>query len=124
MGGFSAAERQQVWLHHCGPIFSSKCSIKWCTNVISVFQFHCGHDIPESKGGSKNMKNIFPICSSCNLSMGTTSIRAWNRRYAPSFECKPVVNVHALVSCIIVALIFCGAMYGLESPPVLLPCAT
>jgi len=78
---FTTAERQQVWLQYVGAIFSKKCSTPWCKNVMTVFDFHVGHNIPESKGGSHAMTNLRPVCKACNLSMGALhSIDSWNRR--------------------------------------------
>ena len=45
------AIREQTWIKTFGETFSHKCYIKWCTNEINVFDFHVGHDKPESKGG-------------------------------------------------------------------------
>jgi 5-methylcytosine-specific restriction endonuclease McrA len=73
------ALRQQVWLNHMGKKFESKCIILWCSNKITVFNFHVGHNIPESKGGTLNINNLFPICSNCNLSMSNNyTIDEWN----------------------------------------------
>ena len=74
------AIRQQVWLKYNGKIFENKCYITWCQNTISVFNFHVGHNIPESKGGGIEIENLLPICPNCNLSMGSMySIDEWNR---------------------------------------------
>ena len=73
------ALREQVWLKICGKKFESKCTIRWCENIISVFDFHAGHNIPESKGGPTTLENLKPICSRCNLSMGNDySIDEWD----------------------------------------------
>lgn len=73
------AIRQQVWLKYIGKKFEDKCTIKWCQNIISVFNFHAGHNIPESKGGSINIENLRPICCNCNLSMTDNyTIDEWN----------------------------------------------
>ena len=73
------AVRQQVWLMIIGKKFESKCSIIWCKNIINVFNFHAGHNIPNSKGGPMNMENLRPICCNCNLSMSDKySISEWN----------------------------------------------
>jgi hypothetical protein len=45
------ALREQVWINKMGRVFDGKCVINWCSNMISVFDFQCGHNIPESKGG-------------------------------------------------------------------------
>ena len=54
--------------------------MRWCKNKIDVFNFHVGHNIPESKGGATVLENLRPICPSCNLSMGNNySIDEWNK---------------------------------------------
>ena len=74
------AIRQQVWIKYNGKIFENKCYITWCQNPISVFNFHVGHNIPESKGGGIEIENLRPICPNCNLSMSHLySIDEWNR---------------------------------------------
>ena len=76
------AVREQVWIKHNGKVFNKKCYIKWCNNEINVFNFQVGHDIPRSKGGSNELKNLKPICSSCNLSMSNIyTIKEWNELY-------------------------------------------
>lgn len=73
------ALRQQVWIAYCGRVFSHKCTIRWCENVINVFDFECGHDIPESKGGTLDINNLNPICGNCNRSMADKySIKEWS----------------------------------------------
>lgn len=67
---FSAAERQRIWLTYIGKSFEAKCLIPWCLNRITVFDFHVGHNIPETFGGSYSLDNVRPICKNCNLSMG------------------------------------------------------
>ena len=72
------AIRQQVWLTYAGPVFQTKCLVPWCKNLMSVFDYHVGHNIPESKGGLTEISNLRPICSRCNLSMGKTyTITEW-----------------------------------------------
>lgn len=72
------ALREQVWIKYFGECFSSKCYVNWCSNVISVFNFECGHNIPESKNGKTTIDNLRPICSRCNKSMGNQyTINEW-----------------------------------------------
>jgi len=74
------ALRNQVWITHFGRTFEHKCYVRWCKNKIDVFNFHVGHNIPESKGGPTVLQNLRPICASCNLSMGNQySIDEWNK---------------------------------------------
>jgi hypothetical protein len=64
------ALREQVWIQTFGEIFKSKCKINWCENIINVFNFQVGHNIPESKSGETVINNLIPLCSRCNQSMG------------------------------------------------------
>jgi hypothetical protein len=73
------ALREQVWIKYMNNNLSGKCTIKWCKNKMSAFDFHVGHDIPESKGGTLELSNLRPICPRCNLSMGANyTIGEWN----------------------------------------------
>ena len=83
------ALREQVWITYLGKKFSTKCTVVWCTNRISAFDFQVGHNIPESKGGETVLENLRPICSRCNLSMSNTyTIDEWNKLGKPySFWC-------------------------------------
>ena len=67
-----AALRQQVWILKMGKHFQGKCKTTWCSNQITVYTFEAGHNIPESKGGSTDIANLFTICRQCNMSMGNT----------------------------------------------------
>ena len=84
------ALREQVWITHMGHVFETKCKITWCSNTINVFDFQCGHNIPESKGGKTNIQNLIPICGRCNISMGDRySIDEWNSRFSIEEVKKP-----------------------------------
>jgi hypothetical protein len=73
------AMREQVWLKTFGTCFNHECHISWCQNTIDVFNFHTGHNIPDSDGGDMTLDNLKPICSSCNTSMGSNhTIDSWN----------------------------------------------
>ena len=72
------ALREQVWLKTIGKKYESKCHIPWCNNIMTVFDFHVGHNIPESKGGELTIDNLEAICSRCNLSMNSNyTITEW-----------------------------------------------
>lgn len=90
MSSIPKALRQQVWVQYNGKVFEKKCNIKWCTNNINVFNFHVGHNIPRSKGGTLDLNNLVPICSNCNLSMSDKySIDQWNKLGGHSISCFP-----------------------------------
>ena len=59
------AIREQCWIQIFGETFKEKCYINWCENDISVFDFHVGHDKPESEGGTLDVSNLKPICARC-----------------------------------------------------------
>jgi len=74
------AIREQVWLQTFGKVYENKCYISWCENIITIFDFHVGHDQPESKGGTLDVNNLKPICARCNLSMSNNyTIVEWNK---------------------------------------------
>lgn len=74
------ALREQVWVKYNGEKFRETCYVNWCENKISVFDFHVGHDKPESRGGRLDIDNLRPICARCNLSMGNKyTIKEWNK---------------------------------------------
>ena len=74
------AIREQCWTQTFGKVYEHKCFVHWCENTISVFDFHVGHDQPESKGGTLDITNIKPICARCNLSMSDNyTIEEWNK---------------------------------------------
>lgn len=73
------ALREQIWIHHFGKKFEVKCPIKWCNNMIDVYNHHMGHNIPEAHGGKTDFNNLLPICSRCNNSMSDNyTIDEWN----------------------------------------------
>ncbi len=85
-----AAIREAVWIKHCGRAFEHKCVTTWCQNTITAFDFQCGHNIPESKGGTLALTNLYPLCARCNVSMGDRyTIDEWNA-IQPVLALKPV----------------------------------
>ena len=48
---------------------------------IDVASFHCGHVLAESKGGDLTIKNLRPICASCNSAMGTRSMNEFTKEF-------------------------------------------
>ena len=83
------ALREQVWLHHIGKKYEAKCTIDWCSNIINVFDFQSGHNVPESKGGTTDITNLIPICSRCNSSMNDNyTIDEWCKLSKPPSKWK------------------------------------
>ena len=72
--------REQCWLTVFGKSFEHTCFIPWCQNIINVWDFHVGHDEPESKGGTLDINNLKPLCARCNLSMSDKyTIKEWSK---------------------------------------------
>ena len=94
------ALREQVWIKYSGRRFERTCWIPWCKNTMNVFDFHVGHNIPESKGGKLEIGNLRPICARCNLSMSDThTISEWMSYSGPrrcfGFICAPPPGIPA-----------------------------
>ena len=64
--------RNKVWVASNGESWYGKCHV--CEETIAITGFHCGHDVAVSKGGETTVENMKPICSACNLSMGTKTM--------------------------------------------------
>ena len=89
MPSIPRAVREQVWVQRFGKVFEHKCYIKWCTNTLNVYSFHCGHDIPANKGGDISIQNLYPICANCNLGMSDKfTIKQWNSKHSLIKKCR------------------------------------
>jgi 5-methylcytosine-specific restriction endonuclease McrA len=89
----TAALREAVWIRKMGKVFQAKCPVVWCPNVITVFDFQSGHNVPESKGGKTNIDNLLPICARCNVCMGDRyTINEWSSMYMSSEKPKPEIQ--------------------------------
>ena len=75
------AIRKLVWHHYIG--YKTGLALCWCCNVtpINVFEFECGHVIARSKGGADTIKNLRPICGSCNRSMGNQNMLEFQKEH-------------------------------------------
>lgn len=73
--------KRKVWNKWIGEdIGKAKCLCCKLTD-ISQLSFHCGHIIAESEGGELRMDNLKPICQSCNSSIGSENMDAFERKY-------------------------------------------
>lgn len=72
--------RDAVWLKYMGNKVEGKC---YCCKIrtIHVMDFQVGHNKAVAKGGSDNVSNLRPICSSCNRGMGTMPIEKYREKY-------------------------------------------
>lgn len=52
-----------------------------CGDVIDFYtNYEAGHVVAHSKGGSDSIKNLRPICHSCNRSMGTENLEDFKKK--------------------------------------------
>lgn len=69
------ALKTSVWIKYAGSLDVGvmKCV---CCKMRDIYQsdFHCGHIVAEANGGPTVMENLRPVCSVCNLSMGTMNM--------------------------------------------------
>lgn len=100
------ALRETLWLTHCGKEFEAKCATPWCQNIITVYDFQAGHRIPEVKGGATVLENLVPLCSRCNLSMGSSytfddwcALQQGPATAATAAAVTPRGFLHSLFSC-------------------------
>ena len=73
--------KKLVWDTWIGPS-EGQALCKCCENQeIRQIDFHCGHILAERLGGTNTVENLWPICSQCNLSMGTMNLYEFKEKY-------------------------------------------
>ena len=74
--------RGEVWTNHFGTTTKGACFC--CKKELDIFDdWHAGHIIAHSNGGTSAALNLRPVCGSCNLSMGTENMDAFKARCYP-----------------------------------------
>jgi hypothetical protein len=75
--------RGEAWNIQFGT--STKGSCFCCKKELDVFDdWHAGHIISHSNGGTDTAPNLRPVCGSCNLSMGTENMDDFKARCYPN----------------------------------------
>jgi hypothetical protein len=75
------AIRVLVWNLHIGSHKGEDRCMSCKEKKIDIANFHCGHVLAEAKGGDLTIKNLRPICSACNSSMGTRSMNEFTKEF-------------------------------------------
>ena len=70
-----------LWNHWVGCDKAETYCLCCKVTKISIRSFHAGHIIAESKGGDMTVKNLKPICGPCNLSMGSTNMDEFIKKF-------------------------------------------
>jgi hypothetical protein len=77
--------RGEVWKKEFGEAPTGACVC--CDIPLSFFDsWHVGHIVAVANGGMDTIDNLRPVCSSCNLSMGTENMDDFKRRCYPATE--------------------------------------
>lgn len=72
--------KDNLWDQHFGKEAGvGKCYC--CESEINSKKFDCGHIISVADGGTNNIDNLKPICSTCNKSMGTQNMELFKKEY-------------------------------------------
>jgi hypothetical protein len=80
----SKSLKTKLWDKFVGKDKRSALCICCVHNVIKVENFHAGHILAEIDGGLTNEHNLIPICSICNLSMGSINMNSFVYNNFPS----------------------------------------
>ena len=92
---FTQRDRMAIWDREFGPDTDrAKCPICKRTE-ISRNHFAIGHKKALAKGGSNTIRNVRPICHSCNSMMGTMSMADYIKKYAPKAKTSPKSRAEA-----------------------------
>lgn len=71
--------RKEVWCKYYNDNLEGKCPI--CKNNIGYYLgFHCSHIISEKNNGLTNINNLVPLCSNCNLKMGSLNFDCYIKK--------------------------------------------
>jgi hypothetical protein len=72
--GISPSLKKEVWVNEFNTSRAGLCPIPYCENILKYKEkngFQCGHVVSVKNGGDTSSDNLRPICSSCNLDMGS-----------------------------------------------------
>ena len=75
--------KEDAWNKYVGADKSEIPCLCCGTSKITPFTFHAGHVISEANGGHVTVSNIRPICSACNLSMGSRNMPEFIEAHYP-----------------------------------------
>ena len=73
--------KKLCWDTYIGPELGQANCLSCNHQTIRQIEFHCGHVISEKNGGETKIDNLRPICSQCNLSMGTMDMYEFRKKY-------------------------------------------
>lgn len=75
------AVKTDIWNTYISPNINEHRCLCCKKTLIKITSFHAGHIISEANGGTMEISNLRPICSTCNHSMGTTNMDKYIIKY-------------------------------------------
>ena len=73
--------KRELWTKYCGEKMVDGC---WCCKKeIDVLTYHAGHILAEANGGLVTLDNLRPICTDCNVAMGTENMKDYANKVFP-----------------------------------------
>ena len=70
----TSRDRNFIWNINNGKKTEALCLCCYKNIIRNDASYHCGHIISRANKGLINRENIIPICSTCNLGMGTRNL--------------------------------------------------
>jgi hypothetical protein len=69
----SAKLREQIWTKASNKRFEMKCSVSWCENQITVFNFKLQNKMPNDY----SVDNLIPVCNRCHEYINKHGYKKW-----------------------------------------------
>jgi hypothetical protein len=70
----SAKLREQIWTKASNKRFEMKCSVSWCENQITVFNFKLQNKMPNDY----SVDNLIPVCNRCHEYINKHGYKKWS----------------------------------------------
>jgi len=67
--------REQIWIKISNKRFDMKCSIEWCPNHITTFNFK----LQTKMANDYSTENLIPVCNRCYIYINKHGYRKWSK---------------------------------------------
>jgi hypothetical protein len=67
--------REQIWIKSSNKRFDMKCSIEWCPNQITTFNFK----LQTKMSNDYSTENLIPVCNRCYIYINKHGYRKWSK---------------------------------------------
>lgn len=92
--------RAQVWRKYNGNKLDGECFCCKTNLSFDSSNYHCGHVIPEAKGGPTTLENLRPVCARCNTTMRTQNLNDFMYHFERlSVSETKVINICSDIKC-------------------------